>query len=249
MDGDRGVKRRTFFKLCASTAALVAASPQLLAQEGGTARRYHRATLVDEHHKPVRVGELEEGESYLFHYPFVSTPCFLLNLGKPATQQASLTTEDGRSYTWQGGVGPENSVVAYSAICAHKMTHPARAVSFINYRHTPVSFFDKENNRIKREGVIYCCSEKSVYDPTQGARVLGGPAQQPLAAILLEYDEKDDTLAAVGTYGGDMFDRFFREFGFRLQLEHKVTDVREEVEKTTPVVKLAEYCASQVLCG
>ena len=46
-----------------------------------------------------------------------------------------------------------------------------------------------------------------------------------------------------------MFDRFFEEFGFRLQLEHKVSDVAEQAGGRTPVVKITEYCASQVLCG
>jgi len=249
MDRDRGLKRRNFFKLCASAAALVAASPELLAQPGARPRRYQRARLVDDSNRPLRVADLEPGESYLFHYPFVATPCFLINLGRPAAAEATLATEDGRTYTWQGGVGPGKSVVAYSAICAHKMTHPAKTVSFINYRHKPVNFLDRENNEIRRDGVIYCCSEKSVYDPLQGAKVLGGPAQQPLAAILLEYDRENDALDAVGTYGGEMFDRFFREFGFRLQLEYKVDDVRRQVDRTTAVVKTSEYCNTQILCG
>ncbi len=249
MSENPGLKRRSFFKLCASAVAMASASTRLLADERGSVRRYQRATLVDASGRPVRAADLDVGEGYLFHYPFVTTPCFLLNLGQPATQQATLRTEDGRSYTWKGGVGPRRSIVAYSAICAHKMTHPARSVSFINYRHETVSFVDSDRNRAQRDHVIYCCSEKSVYDPLQGARVLGGPARQPLAAILLEYDEAEDSIAAVGTYGGEMFDRFFDEFGFRLQLEHKIVDVAEQVGVETPVVKLTEYCASQVLCG
>ncbi|MFQ5938011.1 MAG: hypothetical protein ACE5LB_16545, partial [Acidiferrobacterales bacterium] len=100
----------------------------------------------------------------------------------------------------------------------------------------------------KRPHVIYCCSEKSVYDPIRGARVLGGPAPQPLAAILLEYDESDGTLEAIGTYGGEMFDKFFREFSFRLQLEHRTTEIREQVATSATVVSLQEYCETQVLC-
>lgn len=244
-----GLKRRTFVKLCASAAAMITASPRLLAQDGGTVRRYQRTKLVDVEKKPIRVADLEEGENYLFHYPFISTPCFLLNLGQPTAQQTLLKTEDGRSYLWEGGVGPKRAVVAFSAICAHKMTHPARSVSFINYRHKPVNFLDKEKNETKRESVIYCCSEKSVYDPARGARVLGGPAPQPLAAILLEYNETNGTLDAVGTYGGEMFNKYFKEFSFRLQLEYKVSDIRREVSSITPVVKLTDYCATQVLCG
>lgn len=242
-------KRRTFVKLCASTLAMITASPRLLAQQkDGAVRRYQRAKLVDAQSKPIKARDLLEGENYLFHYPYISTPCFLLNLGRPTAQRALLETKDGRPYLWQGGVGPKRAVVAFSAICAHKMTHPARAVSFINYRHQHVNFLDKDKNDAKRESVIYCCSEKSVYDPADGARVLGGPAPQPLAAILLEYNETDDTLEAIGTYGGDMFDKFFKEFSFRLQLEHRVTNLRQQSETVT-VVKLTEYCATQVLCG
>jgi Rieske Fe-S protein len=159
------LKRRTFVKLCASAAAMITASPRLLAQEGGTVRPYQRTKLVDAEKRPIKVTDLEEGENYLFHYPFISTPCFLLNLGQPTAQQMLLKTEDGRSYLWEGGVGPARAVVAFSAICAHKMTHPARAVSFINYRHKRVNFLDTDKNEAKRASVIYCCSEKSVYDP------------------------------------------------------------------------------------
>lgn len=243
------LKRRGFVKICASAAVSVSASPSLLANQQSPVHRYNRVKLVDAQRRPIAPEALEEGANYVFNYPYVTTPCFLINLGKPAGGSELLQTESGQEYRWQGGVGPHRSIVSFCAICAHKMSHPSKSVSFINYRHEDVSFRDKDENTVRRPGVIYCCSEKSVYDPAQGARVLGGPAPQPLAAILLEYDETDDSLAAVGTYGGEMFDRFFREFGFRLQLEYKVADVQRQVRDTAPVVKLAEYCASQVLCG
>lgn len=128
------------------------------------------------------------------------------------------------------------------------MSHPAREVSFINYRHAPARFKDKAERPVQRAQVIYCCSEKSVYDPAQGARVLGGPAKQPLAAILLEQDPTDGTLYAAGADGGAMFDRFFREFGFRLALEYRTRDIRALARATATVVLLADYCRNQVLC-
>ena len=69
--------------------------------------------------------------------------------------------------------------------------------------------------------VIFCCSEKSVYDPAGGARVLGGPARQPLATILLQSDPESGALSALGTVGGEMYDAFFEKFAFRLALEHE----------------------------
>lgn len=240
--------RRNFVKLCASALTMVSASPHLLARAAVNVQRYPRVRLVVARGKPLRLADLVVGENYLFHYPYISTPCFLVDLGAPTVAGATLNTEEGGVYRWQGGIGPGRSIVAFSAICAHKMTHPARAVSFINYRHQPVQFDDKAEARARRANVIYCCSEKSVYDATDGARVLGGPAPQPLAAIGLEYDEKEAVLYAVNVYGGAMFDKFFETFRTRLELEYLTTNVRQEVAGTAMVVPLAEYCRTQVLC-
>lgn len=240
--------RRNFVKLCASALALVGAAPHLLAGQNNVAHRYHRAKLVDQEDRPITAARLKTGENYLFYYPYISTPCFLIDLGRATATNAALQTKDGDRYRWEGGIGPRRSIVAFSAICAHKMSHPARAVSFINYRHETANFVDQDHQPKQRAQVIFCCSEKSVYDPSDGARVLGGPAPQPLAAILLEHDAKDDSLYATGTYGGEMFERYFKEFGFRLALEFKSTDIRKPVAKTTTVMPLAEYCATRIMC-
>jgi arsenite oxidase small subunit len=67
--------------------------------------------------------------------------------------------------------------------------------------------------------------------------------------VLLDYDREDGSPYAVGTYGGEMFDKFFEEFSFRLALEHRTADVRALVKETSQVVRLDEYCENQVLCG
>lgn len=248
MSQDQKLSRRGFVRLCASTLAIIGANPNLLAQAGTEIRRYQRVRLMNPDGRPVTPAHLKVGENYLFHYPYVATPCFLLNLGRATEQQALLQTEAGKSYEWRGGVGPERSIVAFSAICAHKMSYPADEVSFINYRHNTVSFLDKEKRTEQRAQVIYCCSEKSVYDPLRGARVLGGPAPQPLAAVVLEYDKQDGSLYATGVSGGEMFDKFFEKFAFRLTLEFKTQNVREEVTRAAIVMPLARYCHTQVLC-
>ena len=241
------ISRRSFVKLCASAAALVSANPNLLAQTGGL-HHYHRARLVDVDNRPVKPEHLKAGENYLFHYPYIATPCFLLNLGEPTAQDTLLKTKDGSTYRWRGGVGPGRSIVSFSAICAHKMSYPAEEVSFINYRPKTVSFLNKKQASEERSHVIYCCSERSVYDPLHGARVLGGPAPQPLAAVLLEHDERDGSLYAAGVYGGEMFDEFFKKFFFRLTLEFKTQNVQAPVTNTAVVMPLTQYCHNQVLC-
>ena len=239
------VTRRGFMQFCATFLASLRAAPPAFADQPASA--FARVNLVDQHARSLSASQLEPGVNYLFHYPYISTPCFLLRLDHAAAP-TRLATEKGRSYGWEGGVGPGQSIVAYSAICAHKMTHPARSVSFINYRPGPVAFRDRAEQTARGSDVIYCCSEHSVYDAAQGARVLGGPAPQPLAAVRLEHDKAQDSLYACGVYGGALFERYFEEFGDRLTLEFGTTDIQRPVERTARVIRLEEYTRNQMLC-
>ena len=234
------MERRDFVRLCAAAAAGGAALPQAGHAANLSARMYRRATLVDEKGVPVRIGSLKVGRNYVFDYPYSSTPCFLLRLDKPAAGGIELKTESGQPYRWEGGIGDGRAVVAYSAICAHKMTYPTRQVSFIGYRDSPSPVAGKGK-------VITCCSDRSVYDPSAGAKVVSGPAPQPLATILLEHDTATDEVRAVGTFGGEMFAEFFRKFEFRLQLEMG-NKARTQVEVTTVVTALENYSTQWAQC-
>ncbi len=242
--------RRGFVKLCASTAAGVGSSPALLAAASEAPfKPYERVKLTDSKGLALNPDTLVKGENYIFNYPYISTPCFLLNLGREVLESQQLHTESGQDYRWPGGVGKQSSIVSFSAICAHKMSHPAKAVSFINYRPETVSFRNHKKQLVKRDGVIFCCSEKSVYDPARGAQVIGGPAKQPLCTILIEYDAEENALYALGSYGGEMFAKFFEKFTPRLQVEFKRSDVKVRVESQTQVLPISEYSQTQMLCG
>jgi Rieske Fe-S protein len=221
---------------CAASALVLAPA----ARADAKPRYYRRARLVDASGKPIRASALPPERNFIFHYPYAGTPCFLLNLGKPTNPAAELRTADSQNYQWRGGVGERHSVVAYSAICAHRLSYPTREISFISYRaeRTPQNRFAQ---------VIHCCSEHSQYDPADGARVVAGPAPQPLAAILLDRDESSDALYATGTLGGEMFDEFFAKFEFRLGLEHNGR-AHAAVAGDCVVTELAEYCKQQVKC-
>ena len=143
----RTVERRRFVKLCTAAAVTAGANPALLAARGATTRLYDRAALVDARGEPITARGLEVGRTYVFHYPYATTPCFLLDLGRPVPAVAGLSTEAGEPYHWPGGAGERRSVVAFAAICAHKMSHPAREVSFISYRHGKVRFLDSGKDR------------------------------------------------------------------------------------------------------
>lgn len=240
--------RRGFLKLCAATGALVASRPEILGQQASAATPMTASRLVDSGGNPLDPSDLEVGKSYVFHYPFVTTPCFLINLGKPVGPVAGLETEDGARYEWPGGCGPNQSVVAFSAICAHKMSYPTKTVSFINYRHEPVNFVDERKQDAQREHVIYCCSERSVYDPAQGGRVLGGPAPQPLAAVDLRFDQDTNSLTATGTFGGEMFRKFFDTYAFQLSMQHRISDVKAGVGDTTTVIPSDQYSQNLRVC-
>ena len=233
------MQRRNFIKLCAATCA-VSAHPAFSA-ENLKPRFYARSRLVNELGQPIKAAGLVAGRNYIFHYPFQSTPCFLLDLGKTTGRDVELKTESGAAYRWTGGVGPRRSIVGYSAICAHRMSYPTPQISFISYREHSQSGTAKQNT-------IQCCSEHSEYDPAAGGKVLAGPAPQPLAAILLEHDPKSDALYATGTLGGEMFNAFFAKYEFRLAIDYGTSTPRREVAAQTIVKELTQFCKQQVRC-
>jgi len=233
------LERRKFLESCLALSG-TAALPQMLALAETAPRLYERTRLVDIHGAPLKASSVAAETNYIFHYPFVSTPCFLLNLGKPAVAENALRREDGTTYAWNGGVGPSKAIVAFSAICAHKLAYPTREVSFIRYQPKRSATSDAQ--------VIHCCADHSVYDPASGARVLAGPAPQPLAAILLEHDAASGELAALGTVGAEQFDAFFRKYEFKLAMEHGPAKARNGIGPTSVVRELTQYCKQTIQC-
>lgn len=234
------MQRRGFLAACAGCAAIGAAPP--LGARELQPRLYSRTRLVDDRGQSLRTIQLATGRNYIFHYPFEGTPCFLINLGRPTTRNVNLHTDDGSAYQWPGGVGPRRSLVAYSAICTHRMTYPTRQISFISYRE------QSSATAAGRENTIHCCSEHSEYDPAAGARVVHGPAPQPLAAILMEYDAATDSLYAIGTIGGDIYAAFFSKYELKLELDYGTGRARQRVNSTSAVMDLANFCKQQVRC-
>jgi Rieske Fe-S protein len=233
------MERRDFMRACAAAAL---AAPAALDAKDLQPRFYTRTRLLESGRQSLRASHLTVGRNYIFHYPFEGTPCFLLNLGHPTGQKISLRTENGASYEWPGGVGPQRGVVAYSAICSHRLTYPTKQISFISYRDRATA------SPVSKPNTIHCCSEHSQYDPASGARVLNGPAPQPLSAILLEHEPSTDGLYAVGTLGGEMFNAFFAKYELRLELDYGSGRPRQRVGAQTHVTELENFCKQQVRC-
>jgi arsenite oxidase small subunit len=241
--------RRNFIESCSTSATAVCLSatahlPAFAAD--ARPKAYTRALLTNERGDPIKASSLAAQTNYVFHYPFEATPVFLLDLGKAVPPQAAsgLKTKTGENYAWPGGVGAKKSIVAFSAICAHHLVYPTPQLSFISFRKgTPV------NAKTPNAGadLIHCCADHSQYDPAQGAKVLSGPATQPLCAILLEHNAKDDTLTAYATLGGELFDDFFKKYEAKLSIEVG-SKAKNAVAQRSVVKELDKFCRNPVKC-
>jgi Rieske Fe-S protein len=234
------MNRRDFLGSCALLPGIAALATADASADPTQIRRYTRSLLVDIHGAPIRPAALAAETNYVFQYPFAATPCFLLRLPEAIAPVPSLHRERGQPYVAPAGVGPARNVVSFSAICAHKLAYPTRDVSFIRYQKTRSSTSDAQ--------VIHCCADHSVYDPASGARVLAGPAPQPLAAILLDYDAASDELAALGTLGAEQFDAFFKKYEFKLAMDHGQAKAQKAIGGTSVVRELAQYCKQTIQC-
>lgn len=186
---------------------------------------FDRVELVDTSGSAIRAKELSASQAYVFAYPYRGTPSFLIHLDRAAT----------------GGTGPGGTIVAFSAICTHQLSYPSKEVSAIGYSpgYSQVA---------ERSGAIVCCAHHSVYDPAQGARVLSGPAPQPLATIVLEYDAGGDRLYATGVSGPDRFEDFFKAYKEELIDAFGRGEARTLVTGTSAAIPLDQYTRDPLHC-
>lgn len=117
----------------------------------------------------------------VFNYPLDNEPNLLLNLPGPAP----------------GGIGPNQSLVAFSAVCQHLGCTPP----FISYY--PPGACGSFNGGA---AFIHCVCHGSTYNPAVmapggGAALLTGPAQSPLPQVILLWDQSTDEVFAVGALG------------------------------------------------
>ena len=113
--------------------------------------------------KVANLKELKTGKPVKFDYPLVGRKNIIVNLGCSV----------------EGGVGPDRSIVAYSAFC----THLGCGVEL-----------DKES------GMPVCECHQSIYDPKQSGKLIEGPSPSNLPMISLEADKNGD-IYAVGVAG------------------------------------------------
>jgi Rieske Fe-S protein len=153
---------------------------------------FPKVQLIDLDGSPLTVTSVEKeynaqtSDVLTFNYPLRNEPNFLINLAP-----APGTSSGGTNVL--NGVGTQNSIVAFSAICQH-LGCPAPAIHYYPPGMCPQTpgghpFY------------IHCTCHGSTYDVTNGAANLTGPAVLPLPQVILEWDQTDDTLYAVNEVG------------------------------------------------
>lgn len=228
------MERRRFVKLCAGSAAWLAAG--MRDARAGSYTDFPKVRLTDVQGAPLKASALANGEAYVFHFPFRGLPCFLISLGKPASSPQELTSESG-SYIWPGGAGKDKSLVAYVAVCTHQLSYAAKDGSQIRYA--------AGNSEVAgKPGMIVCCAHNSVFDPATGAQRLSGEARDPLLSVRLEYDSAEDALYASGLAGTQLVERFFNTYKRELIAAYGPGAYREPVGDAAAAVALSNYATS-----
>ena len=230
------MERRDFLKVVGAGAAVVIVKPSMIdqtlyADDGSMYKAYSKVKLVNSDGNPIKISDLKKEENYVFNYPFAGSTCMLINLPEKTAKEVTLKNEFGVEYLWKGGIGEDHTLVAYSGICPHQLTHINKQESFISYR--------KEGEKFS--GNVVCDGHTTLYDPNKGCKVVKGKAQQPFASIVMEQDA-DGTLWAVGVLGPDKFHDFFKNF--RREFKHQFGGKRrakKKVSSKATVLLMSEY--------
>src|SRR3712207_4446876 len=117
--------------------------------------------------KPIGPSDLEPGGPQVLAWAMEPASGVVRN-GSRLNQVLLLRLEPAALDEATGSRSAEG-VVAYSAVCTHAQC--------------PVSEWRRE------AGILHCPCHQSEFDPKQGGKVVGGPAQRPLAALPVKLGE------------------------------------------------------------
>lgn len=240
------MERRDFLKISGTSAMAVAVAPSLVtqtlyAENGALFKTYEKVQLKDADGNALKASKLVKEENYVFMYPHAGTPAIMVDLLESADKDVKLKAEDGTEYIFKGGAGSKGTIVAYSAICAHQLTHPQKAMSMFQYVPTTAKTLAYE-----KSGVFVCSSHLAAYDPKQGGKGVAGPIKQGLAQVVLEID-KDDNIWAVAVLGPDKFQEFFSAFKKELKKEYGRKGAKKLIKTEVKVQKLKNFTASIII--
>jgi arsenite oxidase small subunit len=157
---DLPVSRRRFLGISCTTLSggIVAGIAPTITTVAAQALQSENYPVVD----VAALDGLKEDTPLPFTYPDAKSPAVLVRLRQPAA----------------GGIGPNNTVVAYSILCTHK--------------GCPVAY------RPERK-LLICPCHWSSFDPTKGGQIVIGQGSQALPQITLRLNGK--MIQAVGVTG------------------------------------------------
>jgi len=121
----------------------------------------------------ANVNTMTVNQFLTFYYPLDNEPNLIMKLGVPLDY----------------GVGPDTDIVAFSDICQHLGCNPG----FVPTGQSPVS----NPSYVAAKPVMYCPCHGSIYDLTNDAKVIGGPAPYPVPRVILSVDG-DGNIHATG---------------------------------------------------
>ncbi|ADX86321.1 Rieske 2Fe-2S domain-containing protein [Saccharolobus islandicus] len=212
------MNRRTFLRLYLIVGAAVAIAPLIKPLADYVAYFYNELGIMSKQYlvvnntdglagfpkyKIANIKDIQQQLSsgcpvYFFAYPLTNEPCFLVDLqvllGQPVPEipnpyYGQYAGPLGQMKTISG-VGPNNSIYAFSDVCVHLGCQlPAQVL--VTSENNPG--LDTQNS------VLHCPCHGSLYLLAKGGVVIGGPAPRPLPIILLEYDQSSGDIYAVGT--------------------------------------------------
>ncbi len=126
------------------------------------------------------VDSLQVNQPVYFNYPLADEPSVLVKLGTSVVD----------------GVGPDSDIVAFSQVCQHL----GCIYAFLAPGGSPLC-----NSSYKAAGPLgYCCCHGSVYDFTDDAKVISGPAPRPVPRVVLDIDSFGN-IYAVGMSGANIY--------------------------------------------
>lgn len=161
------LSRRIFLKSSGGAAAAVGAAGAALLPIGAEAAGQAGAatTALNYPKRAVgKAGSMPVNQAVSFNYPDASSPCYAIRMGSPV----------------MGGVGPNQDIVAFSAMCTH-MGCPVQ--------------YDGGTRTFK------CSCHFSMFDPEAGGQMVCGQATEDLPKVVLDYDARSDSVTAVGIDG------------------------------------------------
>jgi len=169
-----GMERREFLKLAAAAGGAITLAALLSSLKAGTFVPPPTVVAAWPIVTVANISSLTNLVPVVFYYPLTNTPNYLIKLGVAATD----------------GIGPNNDIVAFSAICQHLGCE----YGFLAPGRSPVC-----NSSYKAAIPMgYCCCHGSQYDFVHGAKVIGGPAPRPVPMVQLKLNSATGDISAVG---------------------------------------------------